>query len=119
LRTALLSKRACPDIRWQTLEIEESNRLLQTIDSIPPRLTIVAVSTPDPETVLWEDYSRKWAIRLGMDQSRQSPCEHPDVPLPIGPRYLLPANDLSWAVHEIQAAVDAMDCTVEIASPFA
>jgi hypothetical protein len=91
---------------------------LEETDSGSPRLTIVAVSTPDPETVLWEDYSRSWAIRLGMDHSRHNPLEYPELHLPIGPRYLLPANDLSWAAHEIQSAVDAMSCTVEIASPF-
>jgi 2-amino-4-hydroxy-6-hydroxymethyldihydropteridine diphosphokinase len=110
-------------IHWQTLGCEESHRLLQTTSSAPPRLTIVAVSTPDPESILWEDYSRNWAICLGMDQSRQAKFElpqsdHSQPYLSIGPRYLLPANDLSWAVHEIHAAVDAMNCTVEIASPF-
>ena len=118
LRAALASKSAPPDVRWQTLKIEDSNRFLEEIDSRSPRLTIVAVSTPDPETVLWEDYSRSWAIRLGMDHLRHNPLEHPELHLPIGPRYLLPANDLSWAAHEIQSAVDAMSCTVEIASPF-
>ena len=118
LRTALTSQTNRPDIRWRTIEIEESHLLSDEIDSTPPRLSIVAVSTPDPESVLWEDYSRSWAVCLGMDQSRKRQFEHPDVHLSIGPRYLLPANDLSWAVHEIQAAVDAMNCTVEIASPF-
>ena len=118
LRAALVAKSGSPDIRWQTLGIEESNRLLTECDSAPPRLTIVAVSTPDPETVLWEDYSRSWAICLGMDQSRLGQYGHPEGHLSIGPRYLLPANDLLWAAHEIQAAVDAMNCTVEIASPF-
>lgn len=110
-------------IRWQTLEFEESHRLMKTASSTPPRLTIVAVSTPDPESILWEDYSRNWAIYLGMDQSRQSRsgpplADHSESHLSIGPRYLLPANDLSWAAHEIHAAVEAMNCTVEIASCF-
>jgi 2-amino-4-hydroxy-6-hydroxymethyldihydropteridine diphosphokinase len=123
LRNALAIHSTEGPIRWQTLEIEESMRLLKTTSSPPPRLTIVAVSTPDPESILWEDYSRNWAIYLGMDESRQSQvgppqAHHSQSYLSIGPRYLLPANDLSWAVHEIHAAVEAMNCNVEVASCF-
>lgn len=110
-------------INWRTLDFEESRSLLETASLTPPRLTIVAVSTPDPESILWEDYSRNWAIYLGMDRSRQSQsgpslADHSNSHHSIGPRYLLPANDLSWAVHEIHAAIEAMNCTVEIASCF-
>lgn len=98
---------------WRTIELKDANQLLHPLHQSPPRLTIVAVSTPDPETILWEDYSRGWAYKLGMDKHGLSKS-----PLPIGPRYLLPANDLAWAVHEIKAAVDAMNCFVELAYPF-
>jgi hypothetical protein len=30
-----------------------------------------------------------------------------------GPRYLLPANDIPWAVHEIDASRMAMTCDVQ------
>lgn len=123
LRSASESQIEQTRIHWRTVGCEESHCLLESTSSAPSRLTIVAVSTPDPESILWEDYSRNWAICLGMDQSRQTQVEPPQTyrsqsHLSIGPRYLLPANDLSWAAHEIHAAVEAMNCTVEIASPF-
>jgi 2-amino-4-hydroxy-6-hydroxymethyldihydropteridine diphosphokinase len=73
------------------------------------KLTIVAVSTPDPETVQWEDYARLWTTTLGLHSVDSSFA---------GPRYLLPANDIRWAAHEIEAAIQAMDCSVEVVCPF-
>ncbi|MCU0712573.1 MAG: 2-amino-4-hydroxy-6-hydroxymethyldihydropteridine diphosphokinase [Pirellula sp.] len=118
LRSSLASQYDSCDIHWHTLGIAESHPFFEKLKPRTPRLTIVAVSTPDPESVLWEDYSRSWAVLLGMDQWRHGSIENPKVHLSIGPRYLLPANDVSWASHEIQAAVDAMNCAVEIAYPF-
>lgn len=86
-------------------------RDLLRLDPMPQaKLWIAAVSTPDPETILWEDFSRPWALQLGLatddflgiNQSALS-----------GPRYLLPANLRSWAAHEILAAREAMCCPVE------
>ncbi|MCU0709892.1 MAG: 2-amino-4-hydroxy-6-hydroxymethyldihydropteridine diphosphokinase [Pirellula sp.] len=69
-------------------------------------LTIVCVRTPDPESVQWEDYSYPWAQALGFTPSSEGfPLE--------GPRYLLPANDIPWAVHEIDASRMAMTCDVQ------
>lgn len=81
-----------------------------------PKLSMVAVSTPDPETIQWEDYARPWAEILGMlSVSTRMPdrARHRG-----GPKYLLPANELQWAAHEIEAAHQAMLCPVEKAFEF-
>jgi 2-amino-4-hydroxy-6-hydroxymethyldihydropteridine diphosphokinase len=78
-------------------------------------LRIACVKTPDPESVQWEDYSAPWAVMLGLQPAaRQSGQIDGELLEPIaGPRYLLPGNDLPWAVHEILAAGQAMRCPVE------
>ncbi|MFN7736323.1 MAG: 2-amino-4-hydroxy-6-hydroxymethyldihydropteridine diphosphokinase [Pirellula sp.] len=68
-------------------------------------LKIVCVETPDPESVQWEDYSYPWAHAMGLTPKPPSN----DLK---GPRYLLPANDLPWALHEIHAAANALSCPV-------
>lgn len=70
------------------------------------RLHIFAVQTPDPETIQWEDFSYPWARALGL-----VPGVTPNTAF-SGPRYLMPANDLVWADHEIIAAQSAMRCPV-------
>lgn len=118
LQSSLVGQSKMLDIRWHTNAIEESQSFLEELERIIPRLTVVAVSTPDPESIQWEDYSRNWAMLLGMDRWRPNQPTTSKTHTSIGPRYLLPANDLKWASHEIQAAVDAMNCSVEIACPF-
>lgn len=78
------------------------------IDPLDAKLVVAIVSTPDPETVQWEDYARCWATAFGMQSD-------PTTPPAIfsGPRYLLPGNDLPWAAHEVLAAFEAMQCPVE------
>jgi 2-amino-4-hydroxy-6-hydroxymethyldihydropteridine diphosphokinase len=76
------------------------------------KLLIAAVASPDPMTILWEDYSSKWATQLGMRGSGTEPTHAFSFPQ-LGPRYLLPANDVAWSVHEIQAATEAMTCQIE------
>jgi len=71
----------------------------------PSSLKIVCVETPDPESIQWEDYSFPWAFAMGL-----TPKTPPTVL--TGPRYLLPANDLPWALHEIHAAANALSCPV-------
>lgn len=68
-------------------------------------LKIVCVETPDPESIQWEDYSFPWAQAMGLTP------KNPANSL-AGPRYLLPANDLPWALHEIHAAANALSCPV-------
>lgn len=78
-------------------------------------LRIACVKTPDPESVQWEDYSAPWAVMLGLQPAvgQLGPCNGELVESIAGPRYLLPGNDLPWAVHEILAAGQAMRCPVE------
>lgn len=78
-------------------------------------LRIACVETPDPESIQWEDYSAPWAIMLGLQLPHRDLTHTPQAtPQPIpGPRYLLPGNDLSWAIHEILAATQAMRCPIE------
>ena len=80
------------------------------------KLTIAAVASPDPTTVLWEDYSKPWVRALDLEttvsmNASEVRCIH-------GPRYLMPADDAKWAVHEIIAADQATRCWVEIADEF-
>ena len=56
--------------------------------------------------VSWEDFSRPLAVELNLSGN----AANTDL---VGPRYLLPSDDPDWAVHELVAALDAMDCPVE------
>ena len=82
-----------------------------SVTKVPSKLTIAAVASPDPETILWEDYSQPWLPLLNL-----SPTSHVDRPIALGsidgPRYLMPADDPVWTVHEILAANSAMQCQV-------
>lgn len=75
----------------------------------PPqaRLTVFA-SSKQSEGAAWEDRDRQLARDLGLDAGG-STMHRLD-----GPRYLLPIDDLDWAAHELVAALDAMDCPVEL-----
>lgn len=62
----------------------------------------------------WEDQHHDLAVQLRLCEPnpRRPAIQH----WPInGARYLLATSDLSWAAHEICAALDAMDCVVEVA----
>lgn len=81
-----------------------------------PKLTIAAVASPDPTTVLWEDCSKPWVHALNMETAASA---DPNEPRRIqGPRYLMPADDTKWAVHEIFAADQAMRCHLEAVEDF-
>lgn len=76
------------------------------------RLAFVWVSSAEGSA--WEDQHHDLAVQLRF-------CE-PNPRRPAirnwainGPRYLLATSDLAWAAHEITAALDAMDCIVEVA----
>jgi 2-amino-4-hydroxy-6-hydroxymethyldihydropteridine diphosphokinase len=56
----------------------------------------------------WEDTHRALAVRMDLVD------EHSPRHL-YGPRYLLADNDNAWALEELVAALDAMDCPVELA----
>lgn len=55
----------------------------------------------------WEDRHRQIA-----EQLRLTPASGHALKFD-GPRYLLDASDPQWAIHELVAAFDAMDCPVE------
>lgn len=95
----------CP-VHWLFVQPRDIQSSL--IDPLDAKLVVAIVSTPDPETVQWEDYARSWANAFGMQSD-------PTTPPAIfsGPRYLLPGNDLTWAAHEVLAAFEAMQCPVE------
>jgi len=90
-----------------SLSMQQGNRRVD--------LRIACVKTPDPESVQWEDYSAPWARMLGLQPATHSSgmLNGQTLEMIAGPRYLLPGNDLPWAVHEILAAGQAMRCPVE------
>jgi len=91
-------------------------RTSRYVSESPHKLTIAAVVSPDPTTVLWEDCSKPWVQALNMETSVfANPSESRFVD---GPRYLMPADDAKWAVHETIAADQAMRCWVEVAEVF-
>ena len=78
-------------------------------------LHMACVEVPDPESVQWEDYCLPWALAMGFANSSgtdvSSRFQSPGGGL--GARYLLPAIDVGWVCHEIQAALLALNCPVE------
>jgi 2-amino-4-hydroxy-6-hydroxymethyldihydropteridine diphosphokinase len=72
-----------------------------------PKVLIVAAAPPADIDVAWEDWLRCWADALGMRTSSAAKMAW------NGPRYLLPMQDREWAVHELVAAIQAMQCPVE------
>ena len=72
--------------------------------------------SPDPSISHWEDYCRPWAEVLGMidqDSDTMSVVTHDFDPVKNTPPYLLAADDLDWAAHELIAATDAMTCPIQ------
>lgn len=114
LRNSITLKTTTHPSDWimemRTIGDESNQHPMRSVD-----LRIACVKTPDPESVQWEDYSTPWAVMLGLQpHTRKSNPISGDLSEPIaGPRYLLPGNDLAWAVHEILAAGQAMRCPVE------
>jgi 2-amino-4-hydroxy-6-hydroxymethyldihydropteridine diphosphokinase len=97
-------------LAWGTSKPEE------LVQEDSPKLTIAAVASPDPTTVLWEDCSKPWVHALNMQTSvRVDANEKRCIE---GPRYLMPADDTKWAVHEILSADQAMRCKLEAVEVF-
>ena len=88
----------------------------QLNDLISYKLTIAAVASPDPTTVLWEDCSKPWVRAFNMGTSIS--VDPSELRLIDGPRYVMPADDPKWAVHEIIAADQAMRCGLEATEEF-
>ena len=88
----------------------------QLNDLISYKLTIAAVASPDPTTVLWEDCSKPWVRAFNMGTSIS--VDPSELRCIDGPRYVMPADDPKWAVHEIIAADQAMRCGLEATEEF-
>lgn len=76
------------------------------------RLAFVWVSSAEGSA--WEDQHHDLAVQLRFCEPnpRRPAIQHWNI---NGPRYLLATSDIAWATHEISAALDAMDCVVEVA----
>jgi 2-amino-4-hydroxy-6-hydroxymethyldihydropteridine diphosphokinase len=98
-------------IEWHR-ELSQVRQLPKDSSGILSRsaLTVFAVASPDPMTILWEDYSLPWA---GLLELSPAGCQREAGLRLSGPRYLMPANDLRWAAHEIHSAQQAMTCNIE------
>lgn len=88
----------------------------QLAQASSPKLTIAAVASPDPTTVLWEDCSKPWVHALNMETAMS--VDSNELRCIQGPRYLMPADDTKWAVHEILSADQAMRCELEAVEGF-
>lgn len=76
-----------------------------------PNLAVFLAAPVAREDVAWEDYHAQVARRMGL---MEQPTGSNESRWPVsGPRYLLAGDDPQWAVHEIVAALEAMDCPLE------
>ena len=105
------------DVRFESAGGEPAPRggcddLLRQIDRVDPELLVVAVRSPDPLAVAWEDSSTAWAEFLGL---RASP-QQPGSPILMRPKYLLNCDDIGWAAHELHAALAASCCPMRFAA---
>ncbi|MFO0923320.1 MAG: 2-amino-4-hydroxy-6-hydroxymethyldihydropteridine diphosphokinase [Pirellulales bacterium] len=89
-----------PDKMMQFLHANECDPSLGT-------WSVACVASPDPTTIAWEDFTRPWAEALGLLESSQ-PLQRWK-----GPRYLLPADSIEWAAHELVSMLRAMRCPIE------
>ncbi len=75
---------------------------------LPVAKLSVFLGEPTPTAdIAWEDFHRQLAVKLNL-----VPAAVGALPLSM-PRYLLAAEHSDWAVHELVAALEAMDCPVE------
>ncbi len=77
--------------------------------------------SPDPSISHWEDFCRPWADALGMTGRHESSLfDHQESKFGLSesgllevPPYLLAADDIDWAAHELIAATEAMSCPIQ------
>ncbi len=86
---------------------------LPTLANEPqPKLVIFFVEAQATSGAQWEDIHRTLAIQLKLSDTQHA--EHaPRLWDSALPRYLLATDDRQWAVHEMVAALEAMDCPIE------
>jgi 2-amino-4-hydroxy-6-hydroxymethyldihydropteridine diphosphokinase len=110
-----------PRLSRQQLPVEQDayrrNLSLALSPWLDERLNLLAYAgaSPDPTTVLWEDFCRPWAELLGMIGHRPAGLasdEEQSRNFAAVPKYLLAGDDPAWAFHEVQAALAAMRCQI-------
>lgn len=99
-----------PSVRWLGVLADSFAAAPWVVIEPTPKLVFFLVNPMPGGDAAWEDFYRPQAIRLGLDVG----IEGNRVNWPFsGPRYLMATDDLTWAEHEIVAAMEAMDCPVE------
>lgn len=90
-------------------------RLSQPMTLATTRTKLIIFWESISENCAWEDQHRQLAIRLRLADYHAAKTGERPLPL-SGPRYLLATSDTNWAAHEVAAALDAMDCPLELFS---
>jgi 2-amino-4-hydroxy-6-hydroxymethyldihydropteridine diphosphokinase len=78
-----------------------------------PKLVVFLVDAQTSSGAQWEDLYRGLARRLNLAESPAAETSQPTRWGSYLPRYLLATDDRQWAVHELVAALEAMDCPIE------
>ncbi len=102
----------CSAGRWLSLiecPLENANCELQypSSDLLTQSKLLLVLAPATVVDAAWEDVHLPLAQRLNLSPSELLPL------VPDGPRYLLATDDDDWAIQEMIAAVEAMDCPVE------
>ncbi len=76
--------------------------------------------SPDPSISHWEDFCRPWADALRMTGQQATSGSRQESKIGLSdddlfnvPPYLLAADDVDWAAHELIAATEAMSCPIQ------
>lgn len=97
-----------PHARWVELMEEPEHCFALKGWPFDSNLAVVLAAPVEQDGVCWEDYHGGLAARLNLQKRPHTePCDW------TGARYLLAGDDQEWAIHELAAALDAMDCPVE------
>jgi 2-amino-4-hydroxy-6-hydroxymethyldihydropteridine diphosphokinase len=98
--------------RWVSARTTLPGQLVNTnfdelrIESQSKLLIVLAPRVPKTD-VAWEDFHLPLAGRMGLRSDTDT------VAIAPGPRYLLAIDDPDWAIQELIAALEAMDCPIE------
>lgn len=98
------------NVRWVSLgqyHFAGDAAMHVTQPSVRAQLRVWLAPCVTAEGGAWEDYHFSLAESIGLVDGAVSPTSLE------GPRYLLASDDRQWAVHELVAALEAMDCPVE------
>ena len=80
----------------------------ENLDATPATKLLVVLARGGPMDVAWEDLHAKLAARMNLRDKLNIEPWKCDIP-----RYLLAGKDKTWVIHELVAALEAMDCPVE------